>query len=66
MLDELELNGSGAATFDSFYSIEKDNKRLDTKQKSQSTHLFTLLADHGGSRRQGDGRFALGGSLTGT
>jgi hypothetical protein len=44
MLDELAVNGSGAATLDSFYS-ERENQKAHNN-KSMSPYLLTLLADH--------------------
>jgi hypothetical protein len=40
MLEELAVNGSGAATFDSFYRIKDDNKGW-VKRKRVKAHTFS-------------------------
>jgi len=45
ILEELEVNGSGAAKFDSFYGYGINGRR-QKRQRDRQTYLFTLLTDH--------------------
>lgn len=57
ILLELALNGSGAATFESFYGYNMRGRAKETKKKQK--YRFTFVTDHDDDDLSGGGTFDL-------